>query len=170
MPITHKRCAKCQEDKPLDEFYKSKSRSNPHKRSSWCKVCTKAKASSNPEYSENWRAQMQEDIDARTDRGLAFLQMRLWHSAKQRAAMYGVEFSLEKADIVIPAHCPVLKIPLVASKGTMTANSPTLDRLDPTKGYVVGNVSVISNKANVMKSNATIEEVRALLQWMESQE
>jgi hypothetical protein len=39
-------------------------------------------------------------------------------------------------------------------------NYASLDKIDPSKGYVIGNLQVISKKANAMKSNATIEELR----------
>jgi hypothetical protein len=42
------------------------------------------------------------------------------------------------------------------------ANSPSLDRIDPTKGYVKGNVWIISSKANTFKSYATHEELKIL--------
>jgi len=41
-------------------------------------------------------------------------------------------------------------------------NSPSLDRIDPTKGYVKGNVWIISHKANTFKSYATHEELKIL--------
>ena len=43
--------------------------------------------------------------------------------------------------------------------------SPSLDRIDPNGGYVVGNVAVIS-----MKSDATTAEVARTLVWMKSVE
>ena len=48
--------------------------------------------------------------------------------------------------------------------------SPSLDRIDPDGGYVVGNVAVISMKANAIKSNATPAEVARVLVWMKSVE
>ena len=48
-----------------------------------------------------------------------------------------------------------------------TENSPSVDRVVPSLGYVKGNVHVISHRANSMKSDATIENVRALLAYME---
>jgi hypothetical protein len=65
------------------------------------------------------------------------------------------------------AACPVLGIPLIVGRGHARDTSPSLDRIDPTKGYVPGNVAVISHKANTMKSNATIDEIRALLRYLE---
>ena len=40
--------------------------------------------------------------------------------------------------------------------------SPSLDRIIPEKGYVKGNIIVVSLKANTMKNNATIEEIKNL--------
>ena len=46
--------------------------------------------------------------------------------------------------------------------------SPSLDRFIPEDGYIKGNVVWISGKANSMKSDASIEEVRLLYEWMNS--
>jgi hypothetical protein len=50
--------------------------------------------------------------------------------------------------------------------GQVHDGSPTLDRIDNAKGYVKGNVCVISKKANTMKNNATPEEVRKLSEYV----
>jgi hypothetical protein len=71
-----------------------------------------------------------------------------------------VPFNLDETlDCCIPKVCPVLGLYLAVGTGTVTANSPTLDRIDPSKGYVSGNVHVISHKANSIKSNATPAEI-----------
>jgi hypothetical protein len=64
-------------------------------------------------------------------------------------------------DIVIPLHCPVLGLPLYRNSGgaAQGPNSPSLDRIDPSLGYVQGNVKVISSRANAIKSNASPEEL-----------
>ena len=81
-------------------------------------------------------------------------EKRLWSAAKSRANRKGREFSIELSDIVIPDTCPVLGTPMVG---------PSLDRIDSSKGYVKGNVRVISKRANTLKNNATIEELELVL-------
>lgn len=46
-------------------------------------------------------------------------------------------------------------------------NSPSLDRIVPERGYVAGNLRVISNRANTLKNNATIDEMRLVLADLE---
>lgn len=53
--------------------------------------------------------------------------------------------------------CPILMVPLVRG----TRYTPTVDRIDPSKGYIRGNIQVISWLANRMKSDATKEELIA---------
>lgn len=84
------------------------------------------------------------------------------YNAHARAKKAGVPFTITAADIIIPTHCPVLGIPLFPKLGKQGGgeNSPSLDRVRPEKGYVPGNVIVISNRANRLKSDATVKELR----------
>jgi len=90
---------------------------------------------------------------------LELFRLKMLNSAKKRAKDKGLEFDLELEDIVVPQRCPLLDIPLKFGNKTCHANSPTLDRINPTMGYVKGNIQVISHKANTIKSNATISEL-----------
>ena len=94
---------------------------------------------------------------------------KLWQSAKERAAKLGRDFDIEIDDVVIPTHCPILGIPLERGKGVMHAGSPQLDRIDNSKGYVKGNVAVISQRANSIKQNASIEMLEAILKYMKGE-
>jgi hypothetical protein len=80
--------------------------------------------------------------------------------ARQRAKRKGLEFSLRRVHIVIPPVCPVLGIPISKINGVTHHGSPSIDRIDNAKGYVPGNVRVISYRANSLKSNATPDEIR----------
>ena len=81
----------------------------------------------------------------------------MWTHAKARAKELRLPFDLLLSDIIIPANCPVLAIPLKANVGRWRDNSPTLDRIKPALGYVRGNVCVISWLANRLKSDTTPE-------------
>lgn len=94
----------------------------------------------------------------------------LLKTARYRALKRGVEFSIDVSDIVIPDVCPILGIPLVISDGTGKPggrmDSPSLDRIDNEKGYVKGNVQVISHMANSMKFTANKEQLLAFANWI----
>lgn len=87
---------------------------------------------------------------------------RMMKSSKYHAKMKNLEHSITKNDITVPTHCPLLGIELFYGHSYGAGhnqNAPSLDRIDSTKGYIPGNVWVISRKANTMKSNATKEEL-----------
>jgi hypothetical protein len=88
--------------------------------------------------------------------------------ARYRAKKKGIEFNLELSDVVIPKLCPVLKIPLLAGSpsGGPRGCSPSLDRIDNTKGYIKGNVQVMSHKANTMKHCADNNELILFANWI----
>ena len=99
---------------------------------------------------------------------------KLLYNARNRAKSRGLKCDLEIEDIVIPATCPVLGIPLQATVGQGRVsmkdnwNAPTLDRINSAGGYTKGNVMVISARANFLKNDATLEEMQAILRYMES--
>lgn len=78
-------------------------------------------------------------------------KFRAIEAAKKR----GVKCTITSDDLIIPERCPVLDIPLTIGTRGMSPNSPTLDRIDPTFGYVRGNVAVISWRANRIKGDQT---------------
>lgn len=84
----------------------------------------------------------------------------LWSQAKRRAAREGIEFNIDKEDVIIPTYCPYLGIELTRTwgKGQLPSNA-SIDKMDPTKGYIKGNIQIISRQANTMKSNSTKEEL-----------
>lgn len=84
-----------------------------------------------------------------------------------------MEATITPADLVWPTHCPVLGIELdyptaYGERGTQAVkpNWPSLDRWDSTKGYVPGNVFVISYRANTLKNNATYEEILKVAKYL----
>jgi hypothetical protein len=93
---------------------------------------------------------------------------RVLRNVKQRARMKNLEFSLKAANIKIRSTCPILGIPLIAGHKGFYPNSPSLDRLDNTKGYTAENVRLVSMRANIVKGDATIEEMEKVLEYMKN--
>ena len=91
----------------------------------------------------------------------------LWQSAKKRAKDGNLNFTILPKDIVIPKKCPLLDLPLQANVSKPGANSPSVDRLDSNKGYTPDNIWVISYKANSVKNNLTLPELKLLVKNLE---
>ena len=89
-------------------------------------------------------------------------EYRMFIDAKERAIQEGLPFDIELDDVVIPCVCPLLGIDIHKDSEKLCDNSPSLDKLIPSKGYVKGNVLVVSYKANRIKSNASIDELMTL--------
>lgn len=86
--------------------------------------------------------------------------------AKYRAKSIGVAFDIKAEDLELPTFCPVLGIPLVFNHGARGyfPDSPSLDRINPSLGYTKGNVRVISARANLLKNDASIDELTKVLE------
>ena len=89
--------------------------------------------------------------------------LEMYQSAKTRAKRKGLDFKLNPDDLTLPDKCPVLGIPLIVSEETASNNSPTIDRIDNSKGYIPGNIIIISFKANTIKNTASIEDLQKVL-------
>jgi hypothetical protein len=85
--------------------------------------------------------------------------LAMLNNSKQRAKSSGLEHTLTIDDIVIPEYCPVLNIKLDPGDRKRHGNAPSIDRIDNSKGYVKENIMIISNRANLLKNNATIDEL-----------
>jgi len=88
--------------------------------------------------------------------------------AKRRAKEKGIEFSITEEDFNIPEFCPVTGLRLQRHEKCLRWDSPSLDRVNNSKGYIKGNVAVISNRANMIKKDASINEIEKLLIYMKS--
>lgn len=45
-------------------------------------------------------------------------------------------------------------------------HAPSLDRIDPKRGYVPGNVVVISRMANTIKQDASLGQIGKVYRWL----
>ena len=148
-------CTGCEQALAPDSFWPDSSAGEARRDPVGIKRSTRCKGCRNKEYIK---------IDPRR---------KLLYNARNRATSRGLECNLEICDIVISEFCPVLGIPLQATvgKGRVSMkdnwNAPTLDRINSAGGYTKGNVMVISARANFLKNDATLEEIQAILRYME---
>lgn len=84
----------------------------------------------------------------------------------KKAHSYKYEFTVEFGDIEFPTHCPILGLELDYFAESREENSPSFDRIDPTKGYVKGNVVIVSWRANRIKNDGSAEEHEKIAKFM----
>lgn len=97
------------------------------------------------------------------------VRYNMWSNAKRRARQAHLDFTLSIEDIVIPECCPVFGWNFRSGVGKALPESPSLDRIDNSKGYVPENVWVISYKANEIKNRYSLTELKALVSALEKQ-
>lgn len=93
-------------------------------------------------------------------------------NAKRRAVKKGLPFDLSGSYIysILPDKCPVFGTAFkFRGNGVLGPTSPSIDRIDPAKGYVEGNIVIISLKANQIKNAFTTSDIRRVADWMEEQ-
>ena len=101
---------------------------------------------------------------ARADWAKVPLEKRIYNRAKTRAKRKGIPFDILLEDVVIPNKCPVFSQPFVYGDPDWTYS---IDRLDNSKGYVRGNILIVSNKANRLKNDATMDDLRTVVDFYE---
>lgn len=90
---------------------------------------------------------------------------RMLMNSRQRAKKAGLEHTLTREDVIIPEFCPVLGIKLHTEDRKAKFAAPSIDRIDNNKGYTPDNTVVISVRANLLKKDATLTEMRALVKF-----
>jgi hypothetical protein len=103
-----------------------------------------------------YKANPEKDLAKQKLWKIANQEKYLVQNARARAKKYGVVFDISADDIHIPEVCPYLGIKLEPFSEWA---SPSLDKINPALGYVKGNIQVISNLANTMKSSANVEQL-----------
>lgn len=164
-------CTKCKEEKSLDDFYGSAARGKQY----YCKLCSKHARNREKDLIKNRRnyLKIQADPILRKKKNDQLKGFRinnrihcLLRAAKSRAKKANLEFNIKVEDIILPEYCPVLKVKLTSGEAfSGDPYAPSLDRIDNSKGYIEGNVEVISLRANRMKNCASFEELKNFCEY-----
>lgn len=86
---------------------------------------------------------------------------------KANVTRVGGAWEVSFGDLDFPTHCPILGIELNYFAEVICDQSPSFDCVIPSKGYVSGNVYIISQRANRIKNDGTAEEHRAIAEFIE---
>ena len=173
-----KTCNMCREQ--LHESCFSRDRKNQDGLNGRCRSCIKRvcdgkREALNAAQRKRWKEQYA-DPRFRDKRLLQQFKQRerdkkrtLYAAAKHRAKRKGLDFDIDISDLPdIPDRCPFLGSPLIKQRSGRDADypladAPSIDRIDPAKGYIKGNVHIVSYRANRAKANLTIDEMRMLV-------
>ena len=91
----------------------------------------------------------------------------LWRQISRRKDKLNILREVFVSTYSVPDTCPVLGIPI--SYELDRDNFPSVDRLDPNLPYEVGNITVVSYRANMIKSVGSAEEHEQIAQWLSEQ-
>ncbi len=96
---------------------------------------------------------------------------KLFQQAKTRAKNAGVPFDLTQETIPpVPDMCPCCDIMLKRDPKGPWRNQPSLDRIIPEAGYVLGNIQWLCRRCNQIKSNASPEELMRIALFVNGEE
>ena len=93
----------------------------------------------------------------------------IFYSAKRNNVPVGFPSVAALAEYVVritPKECPVFGVPFQGRGSGFSKWSPSIDKIDPTLGYVPGNIQVISMLANCMKRDATRQQLEQFAAWI----
>ena len=167
-----KQCRLCKKILPLFSFSKNKAAKDGLQNK--CRSCDNdyqkvrriEKKEQRQEYSKEYRKKKSNDLD--------FRLQGLLNASRARAKEKQREHSLTKEDLhsLFPSDgcCPIFGFKLEWNGSGFRETSPSIDRIDSTKGYTKDNVQIISWKANRIKGYASVEELEILLAYLKQGE
>lgn len=170
-----KRCSNCGEHKPTTDFCKNRNYKDGLQYE--CRSCQARYYQNNK---ERYQKRIAKWRKANPDKYRAYVvksvnknpQLVKFYQKRSHAKRRGIEFSIKFEDIVWNDVCPILGVELdytqySRTKGGFYPNSASFDRIDPSKGYVKGNVIIVSARANLIKNNASVEELKKITAFYE---
>jgi len=148
-PNRYKICEECNQSLNLNKFSLIEKWNSNSDTKNTCKKCS-IKIRQTEKLNRDWK------VDA---------ARLLYKNIKSRCKKIGKEFSIELEDITIPEKCPVFGFDLKREDRQTWMCAPSVDRIDNSKGYIKGNVTVVSRRANILKKDATLEELEQLFNY-----
>ena len=190
--IISMRCVLCEVEKPEDEFHRSKRGRGG--RASQCKVCRREMNANRSveerraacEYQKQYRRDNLEKVTALERRTVDRIKAKnpmkyrargVVRSIRQRARERNITIDLgfitaTKMVELYESHpnCECCKCALdyetFCDRNSRPHDIPSIDRIDPAKGYVEGNIAVLCDRCNRRKNNMSMQDVTIIYNWM----
>ena len=145
-------CRGCYKDKQENEF---DYRKDTKKLRPYCKLCSRN--ISRARYANHKRSSY-------------FLHKSTRARSRSQSLKVPFDLDAEYLESIWTDTCPILGVPISRDLPRGNPNAAELDRFIPEKGYVKGNVHFMSRRANRVKQDFSLLEMRQLIKWMEEQE
>lgn len=150
MSLVHQKiCSKCNLPKDFSDYFKKSTSKDGYQ--SVCKKCDYASKRKN-------RVKNKENYFK-----------NVLHNIKMRSIKKNYEFNLDLEWLITncPKVCPVFETSLIiGSKNPYEIIS--VDRIDNNKGYTKDNCRIISWKANKVRMDSTLEDLKKLVRYLEN--
>ena len=158
-----KQCSKCKETKELDDYYNHNNTKDG--KTHHCKACMTAYRKANAEKQKLYMRKLRETDNegVKKARNKSYRNtppnLKVFYQSQSRAKTRGIEFNITPEDIIVPEECPYLKVPFIIGTKDNYQYTHSLDRIDNDKGYIKGNVEIVTKLANSMKNSASNDEL-----------
>jgi hypothetical protein len=99
---------------------------------------------------------------------IVYLKKVILSKAKKRSKKKNLEFNLTLADLISIKNntCPILGCEILYKSGIDHKLSASLDRIDPTKGYIISNVKIVSHEGNTLKNRNNFHSAVKMLEYI----
>lgn len=144
-------CARCSLALPVDNFQRRSDRSGKFR--TVCRSC---------------RADGQRERYAKYKNDSFFLYKATRARSRSQSLRVPFDLDAEYLESIWTGKCPALGIELRKNTDRSDEHAAELDRFIPELGYVRGNVTFLSRKANRIKNNCSVEELGEILDWMKN--
>jgi hypothetical protein len=169
---TTKVCGNCKKSLPLFDFTVNKAAKDGLQYK--CRSCDNLYQIKRRSKNREAMVEYHKNYRARNKDNLSFRLQALLNASRQRAVLKGREHSITIEDLkeLYPkdGKCPVFGFDLEFGNAGFRETSPSVDRIDSTKGYTRDNIQIISWKANRLKAYATVEDLEILVAFLKQGE
>jgi hypothetical protein len=135
----------------------------------WRQYCSKCHSKTSHQARSKRREEYNAQIALRRRTDPKFKAYEVWKSARDRASKKGIEFSLSRSKVeraILGGLCEVtgLAFDMALKNKNQGSLSPSIDKIDPRKGYTDDNCQIVCWLYNRAKGDGSHDEVMILVE------